>query len=64
MSEVNPDEAPEGYRAEPQYVKGHCIGCDLIVYLQDGYFTCPEWANCIGEGREDGQDVIFKKVEG
>ena len=47
MSKVDPNEAPEGYRAERQRVEGHCIGCDLMEYLQDGHFTCPEWANCM-----------------
>ena len=60
MSKVNPDEAPEGYRAEKTKTSDiDCDGCD-IKYDSP---ICIK-SKCWHGDRKDGQDVIFKKVEG
>lgn len=59
MSELNPNEAPEGlmavssYDSEGNYISDSCSRCAL-----KGNPACPE-SDCFGTNREDGCEVYF-----
>ena len=57
---IDPNEAPEGCRAEiPEpykWLKGTCLGCDLR-----GAPECMD-ASCTPNKRADGSHVIFKRI--
>ena len=56
---INPDEAPEGYRAVEPELFGACKGCELAEELTGIYCVY----SCTFKQRQDGQDVIFKEIE-
>lgn len=52
---INPNEAPEGYRAvEPEVYIISCVQCAFNIE------ECPK-ISCFRDKRKDGQDVIFKE---
>lgn len=51
---IDPNEAPEGYRAEA--LTAGCMGCDLA-----GSVDCMD-AKCGRLERVDGRPVIFKRI--
>lgn len=57
---IDPNEAPEGYRAEIpkpyKWLKGKCVGCDLR-----GAPECLD-ASCTPNRRADGCHVILKRI--
>lgn len=59
--EVDPNEAPEGFYAEPSTWGGTCKGC---AFDAGGCFwkKCP-YADCTPSARKDKCYVIFKKKE-
>ena len=59
---VNPREAPKGYRAEKEDDPLHgCLGCAFSGFGTNCNATEP--VACMGDDRDDGQNVIFKRVK-
>ena len=59
---IDPNEAPEGYRAEPLQDRQFdpCKGCD-IKNLPECFVVCCAYP-CAYHKRADGYGVIFKRI--
>lgn len=63
MSEINMNDAPEGYVAvKPEIDRYGCVLCDGCSF-DDGLNVYQACSDCAGYNRMDEKDVIFKVLE-